>query len=165
MILRSHICLWINCKAEEASEITAQLGIEPSEIRECPITQRQPDGTMAQKDCHAWVMNSPMSAEAGDPTARLSALAEVIRPFGDRLVSLDPRWRRWIDIAYWVTPQRPTGITGEFNWFRLPVKLMKDLSNWELHLSYEVFWHDHPNWKVPRKSWWRSPRRSPKKVV
>ena len=95
-----------------------------------------------------------MSAERGNPTARLIALLELIQPFGERLVSLDPRWDRWIDVLYHVTPQHPRGVTGEFDWFNLPTTSIKILANLNLSVSYETIWFDHPEWQRPRRSWW-----------
>jgi hypothetical protein len=90
----------------------------------------------------------------GDPTARLWGLVDAIRPFSEQLVTLDERWKRWIDIVFHVTPQRAAGITGEFDWFRVPASVMKILGEWNLDVSYESFWFNHPDWKVPRRTWW-----------
>jgi hypothetical protein len=156
MIIRSQVGLWISCEADDIPVITARLGTEPSEIIKSESKLRQPDGTMADKIGHSWVVHSPMSAESGDPTARLWTLVEVIRPFAERLVALDTTWYRWINIVYWVTPLRPTSVYGEFDWFRMPASLMKILAEWNLNLSYEVFWQDHPDRKKSWRLWKRT---------
>jgi hypothetical protein len=92
---------------------------------------------MAEQVWHSWSLDSPMSADAGDPTSRLWALIEVIRPSGERLISLDPKWERFIDIVYHVTPQRPSGITAEFDWFRMPATMMRILGEWGLVVRFK----------------------------
>ena len=120
---------------------------------------RGSDDKMKEQVHYTWTLHAPMSAEQGDPTAHLWSLVEVIRPFADRLMALDERWKRWIDIVYHVTPQRADGIIGEFDWFRVPAAMMKELGAWNLDVSYEVFWFDHPEWQAPRRSWWRRAQR------
>ena len=159
MIRYSSVSLIIPCKAEEVAAISGHLDFEPSEIREWRSTRQQSDGSMKDMIHHNWALHSPLSASQGDPTARLFALMEVIRPFSARLVTLDTRWHRWIDIVYHVTPQRPSSITGEFDWFRLPAVMMKLLGEWNLDVSYESFWFDHPDWKPPLPRCWSRFRR------
>jgi hypothetical protein len=159
MIRYSRVSLLIPCEANEADAISAHLGIQPTEVRQSRPRVRQPDGTMAEELWHTWSLDSPMSADAGDPTSRLWALIEVIRPSGERLISLDPKWKRFIDIVYHVAPQSPDGITVEFDWFRVPAIMMKILGEWGLDVSYEVFWHNHPDWKPPKRSLWSRLRR------
>ena len=154
MIRDSRVSLLIPCEADEVQAITDHLGIEATEVRQSCPRVRQPDGTMAEQLWHAWSLDSPMAADAGDATSRLWALIEVIRPSGERLISLDPKWKRFIDIVYRVTPQRPDGIAGEFDWFRVPATMMRILGEWGLDVSYEVFWHNHPDWKRPKRSLW-----------
>ena len=83
----------------------------------------------------------------GDPTSRLEALADAIEPFAERLDLPHLNVKCCIDIVYHVTPQHVGGITGEFDWFRCPAKLMSRISGWGLDVSYESFWFDHPDWQ------------------
>jgi hypothetical protein len=50
-----------------------------------------------------------------------------------------------------ITPQHCHGITGEFDWFRMPAELMRRLAAWNLNMSYESFWFDHPEWSRSRR--------------
>jgi hypothetical protein len=155
MIRYSHVSLFIPCALADATQITAQLGVNPSEVKEWTIQSWEPSGTMKEEAQHTWTLHSPMTSDQGVPTARIWSLVEVIRPFAKRLVALDERWNRWIDIVYHVTPQRAGGITGEFDYFSVPATMMKLLGSWNLGVSYESFWFDHPDWQTPPRSWWR----------
>ena len=155
MIRYSRVSLLIPCELSDAALITEHLGVSPSEVAASTETARRSDGTMTEEVKHAWTLHAPMTADQGDPTARIWSLVEVIRPFANRLVGLDTRWNRWIDVLYHVTPQRAGGINGEFDWFRVPAGMMKLLAEWNLDISYESFWFDHPDWQAPRRSWWR----------
>jgi hypothetical protein len=159
MVRYSHVSLLVLCDAADAGVITAHLGVAPSCVRKSTSQSVQAGGTVAEDAHHTWVLDSPLSAEAGDPTDRLWALAEVIQPFGDRLLALDARFPRWVDILYHATPQHPHGVTGEFDWFRMPAELMKFFASWGLDVSYEVFWFDHPDWQPPGRSVWAPLRR------
>ena len=163
MIRFSRVSLLIGCDASEVAAITAHLGVEPSEVAEHLSMARHGDDTFAEKVWHNWVLHSPMSAEQGNPTDRLFALVELIHPFRDRIVSLDSRWHRWVDVLYHVTPQHPHGVTGEFDWFNLPTTLIKAIADLNLSVSYETFWFDHPEWQRPRRSWWARLRRQAQK--
>jgi hypothetical protein len=100
------------------------------------------------------MFDTPKSAEEANPTGRLFALADAIEPFGERLLSLEGQFHRFVDIVYHVTPQHPNGITGEFDWFQMPAALMRRLVSWNLDVSYEAFWFNHPDWESPtRRSW------------
>ncbi len=50
------------------------------------------------------------------------------------------------DILYHITPQHARGVTGEFDWFRMPAELMRRYGAWDLDVSYESIWFDHPDW-------------------
>lgn len=149
MIRYSHVRLLVLSDAENVDVLTQLLGIKPSEI-EFDKNAVPPPTRLT----HTWCLDSPMGTE-GDPTARLEALAEIIEPFANRLVSIDTRFPRFIDIVYHVTPQHVGGITGEFDWFRYPAKLMAKISGWNLDVSYETFWFDHPDWARRNLPWWR----------
>jgi hypothetical protein len=155
MVRYSHVRLCIPCTIEEAPHISSQLGLEPSQVVNSQFWSRQHDGTMKENIQYTWALNFPMSAEQGDPTARLGALIELIRPFSDRLLALDQSWKRWIDILFHVTPQRSSSILGEFDWFCVPSPMMKELGAWDLSISYEMMWFNHPDWKPPHRPWWR----------
>jgi hypothetical protein len=58
--------------------------VSGTEIRETRGATRR-DDKMVAITRYAWVLESPMSAEAGNPTSRLWALIELIRPAGERL--------------------------------------------------------------------------------
>src|SRR5271170_2010827 len=155
MVRYSHVSLLIPCEINEADEITAHLGFQPSRVREDKIKIRQKDGEFRETITRSWMLDSPKNENA-DPTERLYALADSIEPFSNRLLALDSHYRRWIDIVFHITPQHPHGITGEFDWFRMPATLMQRLASWNLDVSYEVFWFNHPEWKNPRvQKWWQ----------
>ncbi|HTS16953.1 MAG TPA: hypothetical protein VMP11_05215 [Verrucomicrobiae bacterium] len=98
-----------------------------------------------------WVFDSPKSAEAADPTGRLVGLADAIKPFGERLLSLDTQFKRFVDVVYHVTPQHSNGINGGFDWLRLPAVLMRRFAAWNLDVSWETFWFNHPDWVTSSK--------------
>jgi hypothetical protein len=157
MIRYSHVSLFVHCKTRsEADLVTEHLGIQPSQVREDKYQQWSKERGQSEMVSYAWVLDSPKSAEQADPTGRLMALADVIEPFGERLLSLNSEFRRFVDIVYHVTPQHPDGITGEFDWFRMPAVLMRRVATWNLDVSFETFWFDHPDWVSPaRRSWWK----------
>ena len=144
MIKYSHVRLLILCNSDDVEKINSHLGVDPTEVK-------SDDG---KNFTHTWCLDSPMNAD-GDPTARLAALAEAIEPFADKVVSLDSKFPRFIDIVYHVTPQHVGGITGEFDWFRCPAQLMGKISGWNLDVSYETFWFDHPEWERLKLPCWR----------
>ena len=155
MIRYSHVSLLIPCDTASAATITTRLGVQPTTIRESDGMERRGDGSWQVSTHHAWVLDSPMSHADGDPTARLSALADVIEPFASRLPSIRPQFKPFVDIVYHVTPQRPNGVMGEFDWFTMPAELMRRYGAWDLCVSYESFWFDHPDWVSPkRRGWW-----------
>lgn len=149
MIKYSHVSLLILSDAEGLKTINKELGIEPSEVKHDSDEEPPPTGLT-----HTWKLDSPKGTEA-NPTERLAALADLIEPFADKLTALDSRFPRFIDIVFHVTPQHVGGITGEFDWFQCPASLMKRISGWDLDVSYESFWFDHPDWERLREPWWR----------
>ena len=149
MIRYSHVSLMIPCAAESAATITSGLGVQPTRIREEKLYVREA-GSSEQQIWHAWMLDSPKTHTEGDPTVRLYALADAIEPFGSRLETLRPQFRAWIDIVYHITPQHPRGLKGEFDWFRMPAELMRRYAAWDLDVSYESFWFDHPDWVRPK---------------
>ena len=165
MVRYSRVSLGIQCELADVPEISAQLGVQPSEVAESMTGIGKPGGPIIEKVHHTWRLHSPMSADQADPTARLAALVEVIRPFADRLISLDVKWKRWIDILYHLTPQCPEGVAGEFDWIYLPAATLKLLADWGLGVGYETFWFNHPDWKRPRRSWWSRRLRRPSNAV
>jgi len=150
MIRYSHVSLLIPCDAESAATITALLGVQPTAVREGKTQGQREDGSWQESIHQTWTLDSPKSHTDGDPTARLYALAYIIEPFAPRLPSLRPRFSPFVDIVYHVTPQHPHGITGEFDWFRMPAELMRRYGMWDLSVSYESFWFDHPDWIHPQ---------------
>lgn len=153
MIRYSHVSLVVPCNAESAEDITSILGIQPTRVREETAQIKHDNGW---RDCTAytWMLDSPLCHTDGEPTERLKALADTIEPVAARLPLLRPRFQPWIDIVYHTTPQHPHGVTGEFDWFRLSAELMRRYGGWELNISYEVFWFDHPNWHRPTPGGW-----------
>ena len=139
MIRYSHVSLLIPCDADSAATVTATLGVQPTRIRDTKTQGQADDGSWKESIHHTWMLDSPKSDTEGDPTARLYALADIIEPFASRLSSLRPRFDPWVDIVYHTTPQHPHGVTGEFDWFRMPSELMRRYSVWDLSISYEVF--------------------------
>ena len=92
MIKYSHVRLMILCDPTGVDEIKRHLGVNSSELIFDPDAEPPPTGFT-----HTWCLDSPMGTE-GDPTARLTALADAIEKFADRLTTLDARYRRFIDI-------------------------------------------------------------------
>ncbi len=135
MIRYSHVSLLIPCDANSATTITAALGVQPTRIRESRTQGQGDDGSWHETTHHTGTLDSPKSHTDGDPTARLYALADIIEPFASHLPSLRPQFDPWVDIVYHVTPQHPHGVTGEFDWFRMPAELMRRLSAWDLSIS------------------------------
>ena len=140
----------IPCDAESATLITQNLGVEPTPVRESKSYGQAAGGGWEQQMHHTWMLDSPKSHTDGDPTARLYALADTIQPLAARLPTIRPQFPPWVDIVYHITPQHPHGIKGEFDWFRMPAELMRRFSEWDLGISYEVFWFDHPDWVRPK---------------
>jgi hypothetical protein len=149
MIRYSHVSLLILCDAAGVDIISTHLGCVPSRVDHDPKGEVPKTGLT-----HIWRLDSPLGHSDADPTVRLEALVTVIEPFGDRLLSLDPAYRPFVDIVYHVTPQRLGGITGEFDWFRLPAPLIRRLASFNIDVSYESFWFDHPDWRRIRQPWW-----------
>ena len=155
MIRYSHVSLIILCETiAVADSISVHLQIKPSRVREDKTQSWSEEHGHKEKITYAWMLDSPKSATDGDPTARLYALAELIEPFGEKLLTLDAKFKRWIDVLYHVAPQHPHGITGEFDWLRMPATLMKRLANLNLDVSYEAFWFNHPDWVSPQNRNW-----------
>ena len=148
MVQYSHVRLLILCDAAGVDIITQHLGVDP--------TGTDSKATVPPtKFTHTWFIDSPNTAADGEPNTRLQALADSISPFSSQLISLDERYRRFIDIVYHVTPQHVGGISGEFDWFRMSSQLMAKLGSWNLDVSYESFWFDHPDWKRLQHPWWK----------
>lgn len=138
----------IMCDEAGYHEVATRLHVEPSDTK---IESEVPPSGLT----HTWMLDSPLDATQGDPTTRLESLADAIDPFAEKLVALDDRFRRFIDIVYHVTPQHVGGISGEFDWFRCPADLMRRISGWNLDVSYEMFWFDHPDWERLKYPWWQ----------
>jgi hypothetical protein len=154
MIKYSHVSLLIPCDLEDSTTVTTVLGVTPSRIQETKTWGTHGKEEMQECIDYTWTLDSPLSHIEGDPTARLYALAETIEPFGARLHTLDPQFKGWIDIVYHITPQNSHGITGEFEWFRMPADLMRRYGEWNLNISYESFWYDHPDWVRRKRMGW-----------
>lgn len=148
MVKYSHVRLMIMCDEAGMKEVAAHLKVEPSNTK---IESVPPPTGLT----HTWILDSPLDATQGDPTTRLASLADAIEPFADKLLTLDDSFRRFIDIVYHVTPQHVGGISGEFNWFQCPAELMRRISGWNLDVSYETFWFDHPDWERLKYPWWQ----------
>ena len=146
MLKYSHVALKITNLAEPTGrEITEHLGIAPTQVQEGKLHV----GTNETLH-YTWRLDSPKDHNFA-PALRLEALLDVIAPFSERLISLDGKYRRFIDLVFHVTAQRPDGrITGEFDWFTMGPSLMSKMGAWNLLFSYETFWFDHP--ERPKKS-------------
>jgi hypothetical protein len=151
MIKYSHVSLIIPCDPNAARDITKALSVEPTRVRENRGWQQGSGGRLVETVSHTWMLDSPKGADEATPTGRVEALLRIVEPFGEALLRLDPRFSRCVDILYHVTPQSPHGVLGEFDWFTLPVDLMRRLVNLNLLISYESIWFDHPEWAVPKK--------------
>jgi hypothetical protein len=115
MIRYSHVSLLILCDEAGVDIISAHLGCSPSRV-DHDTTEEVPETGLT----HTWRIDSPLGHSDADPTGRLDALVTKIETFGERLLTLDAAYRPFVDIVYHVTPQRPDGIMGEFDWFFLP---------------------------------------------
>lgn len=155
MIRYSHVCLLISCEEKDTVTISDLLGVQPSRIRESKSRMRQADGSWEETIHYCWLLDSPKGHSDGNPTFRLQALADVIEPFAPRLPNLRPKFNPFIDIVYHVTPQHSHGVTGEFDWFQMPAQLMRRFAAWDLSVSYETFWFNHPDWAPPPRGWWK----------
>ena len=128
--------------------------MQPSRVKESKSQSWSKEEGHREKVSWSWMLDSPKSHTDADVPERLWALAEVIEPFAERLRTLKSSHKPWVDVIYHNTPQHPHGITGEFHWFRMPVEVMRRFSGWELSISYEVFWFDHPDWVRPKARGW-----------
>lgn len=155
MILYSHVSLLLCCKtAADAAWVTTQLDVEPTRVREDKISTWSEETGHSEKSSFTWMLDSPKGHADGDPTARLYALAEVIGLFAERLSTVRPLLDPWVDIIYHVTPNYPDRITGEFDWFRIPAEIMRRYGAWDLSISYEMFWFEHPDKKLNAQRGW-----------
>lgn len=150
MIKYSHVSLWIPCAADTAASVTHALGVQPTRIREEKVYSGGVGIPRERRIHFTWMLDSPKSHADGDPTVRLYALADVIEPIASRLGALRPEFSPWVDVMYHLTPQHPHGVTGEFDWLRMPAELMRRYASWDLDVSYETFWFDHPDWIRPK---------------
>jgi hypothetical protein len=153
----SHCRLKISSAAAEKAEIeaiSAALGCQPSEVAESPVTILKTDGSGHREDrvYYFWVLNSPLSAKQASPADRLLSLIEVIRPFSERLTSLDAHWGRGIDMVESFSI-RPAPYPA-FDWFRLPASAIKTLGEWNVDFSYETFWFSEPDQSPVHRRWW-----------
>jgi hypothetical protein len=136
MIRYSHVSLSIPCEPSSAATITETLGVQPTRVRQKRMHKRREDGSWEETFHYTWMLDSPKGHAEGDPAARLYALADRIEPFAVRLSELRPHFRVWIDISYQITPEHTHGVTGEFNWLRMPAELMRRFGAWELDVAY-----------------------------
>jgi hypothetical protein len=147
MVKDSEVALIISLKEPTGSGVTTHLGVSPTQIRESKGSSRTPAGEMESRVFYSWVLHSPKD-QTFQLTARLEALVAAITPFSERLVSLDPSYRRWIDIVYQITPQEPTKRQSVLvEGFHVPHGTFKKLGAWNLSISYETFYFDH----LPRR--------------
>lgn len=151
MIRYSHVSLIVLCDSlVEADAVTKHLGVQPSRVRESKSDSWTKEGGRKENaPFYSWMLDSPKTAENGNPTIRLYALADTIEPFAPRLSSLQTRQPPSVDILYHCTPQHPHGVTGEFDWFSMSSELMRRYGAWNLSVSYEAMWFDHPDWVNP----------------
>lgn len=152
MIKYSHVALIIQLKDDSIGKVvTDHLGIQPTRIQESKSQVNNGDDTFREEISYSWHLDSPKD-ENFDPTERLGTLMDLIRPVSSKVKSLDSSYSRWIDILFHVTPQHPHGVLGEFDWFRMPAVFMKELGEWNLDVSYESIWFNHPDWKTPKQN-------------
>ncbi len=136
----------VSCESKTDAEfISAHLGIQPSRVRENKIHQRKKDSTYSEAMLLTWTFDSPKGHEEAGAIERLAALADAIEPFGNKLLSLDAKFRANVDIVYHVTPQHPNHILVEFDWINLSAAMMGRFVKWNLVISYETIWFEHPD--------------------
>src|SRR5258705_9178586 len=106
MIRYSHVTLKILCdSAAETEAVTAQLGVQPSRIRESKSHSWSKEKGHAEKISWSWMLDSPKSHNEADLPERLWLLTEAIQPFAGRLQTLKPSHKPWVDIIFHNTPQ------------------------------------------------------------
>ena len=137
LVLSSHVRLMIPCGKESAATVTEMLGVEPTWVEET----KPPE-----KPQSIWYLDSPAGDEEGDVRYRLSALMEVVRPFGERLAGLRPRFRTIVDVKYIVaqSPEFAKAGAPPADWFSMPAEMMRCFGEWGLTFSYAVYWKDQP---------------------
>ena len=148
MLKYSHVALKItNLKEPTGRDVTKHLGIAPTKIQKVK-------GHVGTKETllYIWRLDSPKDQNFA-PVVRLEALLDVIAPFSEKLISLDSRYSRLIDLVFHMTPQREDGtINGEFDWFMMSPPLMSKMGAWNLPFSYEKFWYEEKFYKIRMES-------------
>jgi hypothetical protein len=161
MIRYSHVALIIPLEDSSGEAVTKHLGIVPTGVRESKGLRSSSAGVLVPHTSYCWFLDSKKDASY-QPIERIHTLLEEIEPFADRLLTLDSKYRRWVDMVFHAVPQHPHGIMGEFDWLSLPADTMARISRLQLMLSYEVFWFDHPDWRLPwHKRLWRKIKSTP----
>jgi hypothetical protein len=153
MVLHSHVSFVVLLHDPQGAEVTSHLGIAPTEIRQTKVQTNRDDRTMEEKTVYSWHLASPKDASC-ELTDRLAALVDLIGPLAPKILSLQPSYKRWIDVLYHVAPEKPDTLTGEFFWFTLTPSLMSQLGACKLNISHEIFWFDHPEAEAKRKRSW-----------
>ncbi|MGJ8640446.1 MAG: DUF4279 domain-containing protein [Opitutaceae bacterium] len=159
MIKYSHIALIIPLQSEDGRDVTNHLELEPSQIRESKGSSWSETEGRKEHTSYSWMLESELNADHR-PIDRIHNLLEQIESQKENILSLDKKYSRWIDVLFHVTPQRPHGVTGEFDWITLPHQTMRRMSDLELSISYESIWFNHPDWN---RSWlWKAFNRKKK---
>ncbi len=149
MVRYSHVALTILVEDPGGKEVSQYLGVLPTCVRESKGFRRnRSEAPLEAYTSYTWSFDSKKDI-SHQPIVRIHALLDEVELFSERLLSLDAKYHRWIDMLFHVTPQHSHGITGEFDWLSLPPKTMERIAKLQLSLSYEVFWLDHPDWRLP----------------
>jgi hypothetical protein len=153
MVLHSHVSFVVLLSDPEGADVTSHLGVSPTEIKKTTVQTNREDSAPEETTVYSWHLASPKDASF-ELTDRLTALIELIAPLSPRILSLQPSYKRWIDVLYHVAPDKPGRLTGEFFWFVLQPALMSQLGACKLNISHEIFWFDHPDTEAKKKQSW-----------
>jgi hypothetical protein len=144
MLIQYRVALRIVLEESTGRKVTEHLGVQPTKIHEATLRSGKPGGKITVQQKYFWQLDSP-KGEIFEPIVRLDALVNLIAPFSEKLISLDSRYRRMVDLVVPRIAQRADGrITGAFDWFMISPSIMSKLGAWDLLLSYETFWFDNP---------------------
>ena len=114
------------------------------------VNSTQPeDGPQQEVTYYTWILDSPRAEPDADVTKRLLALANVIEPFGEKLLQLPPQFKRRVEILYHKGPDKKSNSETEKERLRLPASLMESFARWGLDLVYDVAWSNDAKRPVP----------------
>ena len=141
MLKYSHVQLSITSPDGPPDEITRHLGVKPTRVREHEYTSSKSCKPSEKIRSWSWDLESPKDANH-EPCARVEALLDLIKPFSERLCSLDPKFKRSIDCLFHCTHQAGEPITGQFDWLMLGPEQLKRMADLGVMFGYETMHFD-----------------------